>query len=96
MGHKIEVEVLPGATDSRMVRELGIPAFGFSPMRRSPILLHEHNEYIDESVFIEGIGVYEKLLPRLADADPSMTTPSPEEERCVAKKCKMMSVPNGQ
>ncbi len=92
MGHKIEVEIFPAATDSRFVRELGIPAFGFSPMRRSPILLHEHNEYIDESVFIEGIGVYEKLLPRLADTDPFIA-PSPEAA-CVAAKKHKTSVSN--
>ncbi len=86
MGHKIEVEIFPAATDSRMIRELGINAFGFSPMRRSPILLHEHNEYIDESVFIEGVGVYEKLLPRLADAEPFVAPSSPEE--CATKKLK--------
>eukprot|EP01084_Bolivina_argentea_P306793 530201_1 len=86
MGHKIEVEIFPAATDSRMIRELGINAFGFSPMRRSPILLHENNEYIDESVFVEGIGVYEKLLPRLADTEPFIAPSSPEA--CVTKKLK--------
>eukprot|EP00604_Paraphysomonas_vestita_P004288 CAMPEP_0174824780 /NCGR_PEP_ID=MMETSP1107-20130205/38014_1 /TAXON_ID=36770 /ORGANISM="Paraphysomonas vestita, Strain GFlagA" /LENGTH=145 /DNA_ID=CAMNT_0016053953 /DNA_START=511 /DNA_END=945 /DNA_ORIENTATION=- len=38
--------VFPAATDSRFLRELGIKAFGFSPIRNSPILLHEHDEYI--------------------------------------------------
>ncbi len=91
MGHKIEVEIFPAATDSRFVRELGIPSFGFSPIRRSPILLHEHNEYIDESVFIEGIGVYKKLLPRLADTDPFI---APSPEGVIAKKLKT-SISNG-
>jgi aminoacylase len=54
--------IFPAATDSRFLRALGIRAIGFSPMRNSPILLHEHNEYLDREVFVEGCGVYEKLL----------------------------------
>eukprot|EP00252_Welwitschia_mirabilis_P014451 TRINITY_DN3174_c0_g1_i2.p1 TRINITY_DN3174_c0_g1~~TRINITY_DN3174_c0_g1_i2.p1 ORF type:complete len:418 (+),score=62.69 TRINITY_DN3174_c0_g1_i2:91-1344(+) len=37
-------EIFPAATDARYVRKLGIPAFGFSPMANTPILLHDHNE----------------------------------------------------
>lgn len=42
--------VFPAATDSRFLRALGIRAFGFSPMRRSKILLHEHDEHLGEEV----------------------------------------------
>lgn len=68
MNKTVEPEVFPAGTDSRFLRELGIPALGFSPMRNSPILLHEHNEYLHEDVFLEGIQVYEKLLQALGDA----------------------------
>lgn len=37
-------EIFPASTDARYFRELGIPAFGFSPMANTPILLHDHNE----------------------------------------------------
>ena len=37
-------EIFPASTDARNFRELGIPAFGFSPMANTPILLHDHNE----------------------------------------------------
>lgn len=37
-------EILPSTTDSRFIRQLGIPALGFSPMTNTPILLHDHNE----------------------------------------------------
>ena len=57
--------VFPAATDSRFLRAIGIRAIGFSPIRRSPILLHEHNEYLDEAVFLEGCEVYIKLLAAL-------------------------------
>lgn len=64
-----EPSVFPAASDSRWVRlMLGVPCFGFSPMRRTPILLHEHDEYLSVAAFMEGIDVYERLLPHLADA----------------------------
>ena len=58
--------MFPAATDSRFLRALGVKAMGFSPMRNSPILLHENDEYLDESVFLEGVNVYVKLLRALA------------------------------
>ena len=60
-------EIFPAATDSRYIRALGVPCFGFSPMHNSPVLLHEHNEYLSREVFLEGIGVYEKLLAFMAN-----------------------------
>lgn len=66
---EIEPEIFPASTDSRYLRELGIPALGFSPMRNTPILLHDHNEYIDQGVFAEGITVYESLISALASAE---------------------------
>lgn len=42
-----EPEIFPASTDSRFFRERGIPAIGFSPMSRTPILLHDHNEVLD-------------------------------------------------
>ena len=61
--------IFPAATDSRFLRALGIKAIGFSPMRNSPILLHEHDEYLDTNVFVEGCAVYEKLLLALISQD---------------------------
>jgi aminoacylase len=40
-------EILSSTTDSRFVRQLGIPALGFSPMINTPILLHDNNEVTD-------------------------------------------------
>ncbi|KAL7511681.1 hypothetical protein ACHAXN_008659 [Cyclotella atomus] len=66
MGHKIQPQVFPAATDSRFLRELGVKAFGFSPMRNTEIMLHENDEYLEESVFIEGVEVYVGLIHSLA------------------------------
>jgi aminoacylase len=62
----IEPQVFPAATDSRFLRALGIRALGFSPMRNTEILLHEHDEYIPEATYLEGIGVYVGLIKALA------------------------------
>ncbi|KAJ8302061.1 hypothetical protein KUTeg_021048 [Tegillarca granosa] len=67
MGLKIEPEIFPAATDSRFFRELGIPAIGFSPMNNTPILLHDHNEFLNENIFLKGIDIFCKIIPALAD-----------------------------
>ena len=69
MGLEFEPEVFPAATDSRFLRALGIRALGFSPMRNSEILLHENDEYLEEKVFVEGIGVYVGLIEALSSQD---------------------------
>jgi len=66
---EIEVEIFPAATDSRFFRQRKLPCFGFSPMSNTPILLHDHNEYINEKVFLDGIAVYEKLILNLANVN---------------------------
>ena len=65
-GLRFEPEVFPAATDSRFLRALGVRALGFSPMRNSEILLHENDEYLDESVFLEGVSLYVGIIERLA------------------------------
>lgn len=68
MGMKIEKEIFPANTDSRFLREAGYPALGFSPMNNTPILLHDHNEFLNEDVFLRGIDIYCKIIPSLANA----------------------------
>ncbi len=65
---EIEFTIFPAATDSKHVRERKVPAFGFSPMRRTPSLLHDHNEYLSRETFLEGVEVYEDLIQALANA----------------------------
>ncbi|MBN3295078.1 ACY1 protein, partial [Amia calva] len=66
MNMTLKKEIFPAATDSRFIRAVGIPAIGFSPMNRTPILLHDHNEFLNERVFLHGIDIYQCLLPALA------------------------------
>eukprot|EP00899_Mesostigma_viride_P006083 jgi/Mesvir1/15476/Mv20016-RA.1 len=65
-GVAVEAEIFPAGTDSKYLRELGIPAFGFSPMNNTPILLHDHNERLAASVFLRGIRIYQSIITSLA------------------------------
>ncbi|EDW68253.1 aminoacylase-1 [Drosophila virilis] len=64
---KFRTHVCPGNTDSRFLRSVGIPALGFSPMNNTPILLHDHDEYIRADTYLHGIKVYTKLIAAVAD-----------------------------
>lgn len=54
-------------THKERTLQKGIPAIGFSPMINTPVLLHDHNEFLNEKVFLDGIGIYEKLIPLVAN-----------------------------
>jgi aminoacylase len=69
-GVKVERAIFPAATDSRYIRRAGIAAFGFSPMRNTPSLLHDHNEYLERHVYLEGVDVMTKLIHQLANVAP--------------------------
>uniref|UniRef100_A0A8C5Q9D4 Aminoacylase 1 n=1 Tax=Leptobrachium leishanense TaxID=445787 RepID=A0A8C5Q9D4_9ANUR len=66
LGLKLKPEIFPAGTDSRYIRQAGYPALGFSPMNHTPILLHDHNEYLNEDVFLRGIHIYNKIISSLA------------------------------
>ncbi|GLV61318.1 uncharacterized protein CBL_21141, partial [Carabus blaptoides fortunei] len=56
-------QICPAVTDSRFLRGIGIPAIGFSPMNNTPNLVHDHNEFLNKSVFLRGIEIYCELIP---------------------------------
>ncbi|VDM49434.1 unnamed protein product [Toxocara canis] len=64
---EVSKEIFPASTDSRFLRAKGYKSIGFSPMNKTPTLLHDHNEFITEHVFLRGIEIYEKLITKLAD-----------------------------
>jgi len=59
-------EIFPASTDARYFRQIGLPAFGFSPMANTPILLHDHNEFLHKDEYLKGIGIYEYIIKALA------------------------------
>ncbi|CAJ0936050.1 unnamed protein product, partial [Mesorhabditis belari] len=65
-GCEFTKEIFTGATDSRFLRSKGLRSIGFSPMKNTPSLLHDHNEYLNEKVFLRGVEIYEKLIENLA------------------------------
>ncbi len=52
--------------DSRFIREMGIPAIGVSPFRNTPVLLHDHDEHLGCSEYLEGVSIYEDLVQALS------------------------------
>lgn len=66
MNLKISTQVFPAATDSRFFRLVNIPALGFSPLNNTPVLLHDHDEYIQADTFLTGIEIYKKIIPKIA------------------------------
>uniref|UniRef100_A0A6P4AZ22 aminoacylase-1-like n=1 Tax=Ziziphus jujuba TaxID=326968 RepID=A0A6P4AZ22_ZIZJJ len=65
-GKLAKPEILASTTDARYIRELGIPALGFSPMTNTPILLHDHNEFLKDTIYLRGIEVYESIISTLS------------------------------
>ena len=65
-GLAVTPDIFPAATDAAYLRVKGIPSLGFSPMRRTPKLLHEHNEFLSVEAFEEGIQIYVKLIKDLS------------------------------
>lgn len=45
----------------------GYRSIGFSPMNKTPRLAHEHDEYLEESIFLRGVEIYAKLIAKLGD-----------------------------
>ncbi|XP_068152465.1 aminoacylase-1-like [Drosophila tropicalis] len=64
---KIHPSVCPGATDSRFLREKGIAAIGFSPINNTTLRIHDHDEFLGADKYLEGIEIYKKAIPALAD-----------------------------
>ncbi|KRY65835.1 Aminoacylase-1 [Trichinella pseudospiralis] len=64
---KYKAEVFTGATDARFLRRKLIPAYGFSPIIKTPVLLHDNDERLNKDVYLEGIRIYEQLIEELAN-----------------------------
>lgn len=55
--------------------QLNIPALGFMPMPNTPILLHDHDEFINADVYLNGIKIYKEIIRNVGDAkEPNVQT----------------------
>lgn len=68
MNLQISTEVFPAGTDAAYIRALGIPAIGFSPINNTPVLLHDHDEFLHADVYLRGIKIYEEILMKICSA----------------------------
>ncbi|XP_058190535.1 uncharacterized protein LOC131307839 isoform X2 [Rhododendron vialii] len=73
-------EIFPAATDARYFRERGLPAIGFSPMANTPILLHDHNEFLSKDEYLKGIDIYESIISAYASYIGDMKDGASREE----------------
>ncbi|EDV42523.1 uncharacterized protein Dana_GF16979 [Drosophila ananassae] len=64
---KVQPIVCFGATDSRFIRGQGTPVFGFSPIINTPVLLHDHDEFLYADAYLKGIEVYENIIRKLVE-----------------------------
>ncbi|PNF38477.1 hypothetical protein B7P43_G03992 [Cryptotermes secundus] len=70
-GLNIQPIINPPAGDSRHLRMVGVPSLGFAPMCNTPVRMHDHNEFLNEKVFLRGIRIYCRLLTAMANLAPS-------------------------
>ncbi|CAN8064180.1 unnamed protein product [Agarophyton chilense] len=71
LGHRLNHGIFKAATDARYLRMKGIPSFGFSPINKSPDLLHKHNEYLPVDTYLRGIRIYQNIIRDIADFNSS-------------------------
>ncbi|XP_055709779.1 aminoacylase-1-like [Phlebotomus papatasi] len=67
LNYKFQKQILSGGTDMRFLRILGIPAIGFNPMNYTPVLPHDHNEFIYADKYIKAIDILSKIIVKLTD-----------------------------
>ncbi|XP_017057398.1 aminoacylase-1B-like [Drosophila ficusphila] len=67
LGLSTKLQVFPGGTDSRYLRNEGIPALGFSPINNTPVLLHDHDEFLHAETYLKGVEIYKKIIGNLAN-----------------------------
>lgn len=68
-GLNIKFGIFPASTDSAYIREVGVPALGFSPMSGTPVRLHDHNEFLNERTFLDGIEVFYNVIKEIASTE---------------------------
>ncbi|RWR78299.1 aminoacylase-1 isoform X1 [Cinnamomum micranthum f. kanehirae] len=73
-------EIFPASTDAHYFRSRGLPAIGFSPMANTPILLHDHNEFLNQAEYLKGIEIYESIIKAYASYVESTGDKVPKDE----------------
>ncbi|KAL9691455.1 hypothetical protein QQ045_011879 [Rhodiola kirilowii] len=79
-GKLAKPEIFPASTDARYFREMGLPAIGFSPMANTPILLHDHNEFLHQDEYLKGIDIYTSIIKAYASYAEQSLVDQPRDE----------------
>ncbi|GFS37665.1 hypothetical protein Acr_00g0053330 [Actinidia rufa] len=61
-----KTEIFPTSTDARYYRDKGLPAIGFSPITNTPILLHDHHEFLRKDEYLKRVDTYESIIKAYA------------------------------
>lgn len=69
----------PTTTDASCIADAGIPTFGMSPQRNTPLLVFGVNERLSIPTFLEGICIYERVINRIANLPESEVGNNPRK-----------------
>lgn len=73
-GYYLQEGIFFGATDARFLRRFHhntrppIKVVNFSPMRDTPVLLHDHDEFLSQEIFLQGILIFKDIVSDIAMA----------------------------
>uniref|UniRef100_T1H1B2 Peptidase M20 dimerisation domain-containing protein n=1 Tax=Megaselia scalaris TaxID=36166 RepID=T1H1B2_MEGSC len=64
---KYKTRVMAGGTDIQYLRAKNIPALGFSPIINTPVVLHDHNEFLSAEMYLRGIEIWKEIIKNVAN-----------------------------
>ncbi|XP_043464251.1 aminoacylase-1-like [Leptopilina heterotoma] len=64
---KLDPMIRLGASDSRFLRSMGVPTFGFTPINYTPIRMHGDNEFLNKDIFLKGIEIFMNIITEIAN-----------------------------
>lgn len=47
--------------------QLNIPAIGFMPIPKTRVKAHDHDEYVNADIYLNGINIYEEIIENLGN-----------------------------
>jgi len=50
------------------ILQVNIPVFNFSPINNTRVRYDDHDEYINKLIFLQGIGIYYKIIWAIGNA----------------------------
>lgn len=72
--NKVEFGLFFGSTDCRFIRRWHkstdgepIKAVGFSPICNTPVLLHDHDEFLNKKIFLDGVTIFKNFVTEIAN-----------------------------